>query len=54
MLVTALVPKIGYDQAAKVAKMAYEQEKSLKEMVLSLGLLDAETYDALVRPENMI
>jgi len=54
MLVTALVPAIGYDQAAKAARIAHVEEKSLKEVVLSLGLLDEATYDTLVRPENMI
>ena len=54
MLVTALVPTIGYDQAAKAARIAHVEEKSLKEVVLSLGLLDEATYDTLVRPENMI
>jgi len=54
MLVTALVPKIGYDQAARVAKQAHQEEKSLKEVVLSLGLMDEATFDALIRPEQMI
>ncbi|MBA3055608.1 MAG: class II fumarate hydratase [Sphingomonadales bacterium] len=54
MLVTALTPEIGYDNAAKIAKHAHEQGASLKEAALSLGLLDAATFDRLVRPENMV
>ena len=54
MLVTALNPKIGYDNAAKVAKKAHAEGTSLKEAALALGLLSAEEFDALVRPEKMI
>lgn len=54
MLVTALVPKIGYDQAAKVAKLAHEQEKSLKEVVLELKLMDEATFNDLMQPQKMI
>jgi fumarate hydratase, class II len=54
MLVTALNPKIGYDNAAKVAKKAYAEGKTLKEAAVELGLLTAEEFDAWVRPENMI
>ncbi|MEO1019928.1 MAG: class II fumarate hydratase, partial [Pseudomonadota bacterium] len=54
MLVTALNPKIGYDNAAKVAKKAYADGSSLKEAALALDFLTAEEFDALVRPETMI
>jgi fumarate hydratase, class II len=54
MLVTALNPKIGYDNAAKVAKKAYAEGTSLKEAALALGLLTAEEFDQLVRPEKML
>jgi fumarate hydratase, class II len=54
MLVTALAPKIGYDNAAKVAKKAYAEGTTLKEAALALGLLTAEEFDELVRPEKMI
>ena len=54
MLVTALNPKIGYDNAAKVAKKAHAEGSTLKEAALGLGLLTAEEFDRLVRPEQMI
>jgi fumarate hydratase class II len=54
MLVTALNPKIGYDNAAKVAKKAYAEGSSLKEAALALELLTAEEFDQLVRPEKML
>ncbi|GMU87637.1 MAG: fumarate hydratase class II [Ignavibacteriales bacterium] len=54
MLVTALNPHIGYDNAAKVAKKAHKENKTLKEVVVELGLLTAEQFDAYVRPEDMI
>ena len=54
MLVTALNPHIGYDNAAKVAKKAYADGSTLKEAALALGLLTAEQFDEWVRPENMI
>jgi len=54
MLVTALNPKIGYDNAAKVAKKAYAEGTSLKEAALALELLTAEEFDQLVRPERML
>jgi fumarate hydratase class II len=53
MLVTALNPIIGYDNAAKVAKKAHTERKSLREAALELGLLTAEEFDAAVRPEDM-
>jgi fumarate hydratase, class II len=54
MLVTALNPHIGYDKAAKVAKKAHADGSSLKEAAVALGLLTAEEFDELVRPENML
>ena len=54
MLVTALNPKIGYDNAAKVAKKAYADGTSLKEAAIELDLLTSEEFDELVRPEKMI
>jgi fumarate hydratase class II len=54
MLVTALNPHIGYDNAAKVAKYAHENNTTLKDAAVRLGLLDAESFDRLVRPEDMI
>ncbi|MFQ5451619.1 MAG: lyase family protein, partial [Nitrospinaceae bacterium] len=54
MLVTALNPHIGYDNAAKVAKNAYQENTSLKEAAVALGLMTAEEFDEKVRPEKMI
>jgi fumarate hydratase class II len=54
MLVTALNPHIGYDNAAKIAKAAWERGTTLKEEALRLGLLDAAKFDQVVRPEKMI
>lgn len=54
MLVTALNPHIGYDNAAKVAKKAHAENKTLKEAAIGLGLLTSEKFDEVVRPENMI
>ncbi|RMG48412.1 MAG: class II fumarate hydratase [Acidobacteria bacterium] len=54
MLVTALNPVIGYDNAAKVAKKAYAEGISLKEAAVALGLLTEEEFDRHVRPERMI
>ncbi|HSW86701.1 MAG TPA: class II fumarate hydratase [Rhabdochlamydiaceae bacterium] len=54
MLVTALNPKIGYDKAAKVAKLAFEENISLKEACLKLGFLSAEEFDRIVQPKKMI
>ena len=53
MLVTALNPIIGYDNAAKVAKKAHADGTTLREAALELGLLSAEEFDAAVRPEEM-
>ena len=54
MLVTALNSHIGYDNAAKVAKKAYQENSTLKDAALELGLLSAEQFDQWVRPENML
>src|SRR4051795_8638853 len=54
MLVTALAPEIGYDNAAKIAKYAHEKRLTLKEAGLELGLVDAETFDRVVRAEDMV
>ena len=54
MLVTALNPIIGYEKAAKVAKTAYQQNKTLKEVAVELGFITAEEFDAVVKPEQMI
>ncbi len=54
MLVTALNRKIGYENAAKVAKTAYKNDKSLRETAIELGLLSGEEFDALVKPEEMV
>ncbi|KAL2912289.1 hypothetical protein HK105_208204 [Polyrhizophydium stewartii] len=54
MLVTALNPYIGYDNAAKAAKKAHKEGTSLKEATVSLGLLTPEQFDQYVRPEQMI
>ncbi len=53
MLVTALNPIIGYDNAAKVAKKAHKEHTTLREAALELGLLTGEEFDAAVRPEDM-
>lgn len=53
MLVTALNPHIGYDNAAKIAKKAYNDGTTLKETAIELGLLTAEQFDEWVRPEDM-
>ena len=54
MLVTALAPEIGYDNATKVAKTAHRNGTTLKEEAIALGFVDAETFERVVRPENMI
>jgi fumarate hydratase class II len=53
MLVTALAPKIGYDNAAKVAHTAHHEHTSLRQASLKLGFLTGEEFDALVKPEDM-
>ena len=54
MLVTALNSTIGYDQAAKVAKQAHQDNTTLKEACLAMNLLDEATLDRLLDPSNMI
>ena len=54
MLVTALNPHIGYDNAAKIAKKAHKEGTTLKEAGIALGLLTAEQFDQWVRPETML
>ncbi len=54
MLVTALAPTIGYDNATKVAKTAHKNGTTLKEEAIALGFVDAATFDAVVRPEDMV
>ncbi|PJZ69964.1 class II fumarate hydratase [Leptospira perolatii] len=54
MLVTALNPHIGYDNAAKIAKNAHKKGSSLKESGIELGILNSEQFDQWVRPEKMI
>jgi fumarate hydratase class II len=54
MLVTALAPKVGYDNAAKIAKTAHKNGTTLREEALKTGLVTAEEFDRIVRPEDMI
>ncbi len=54
MLVTALNPHIGYDNAAKIAKKAHKEHTTLKEAGIALGLLTAEQFDQWIKPEDMI
>jgi fumarate hydratase class II len=54
MLVTALAPTIGYDNATTVAKTAHKNGTTLKEEAINLGFVDAETFEKVVRPEEMI
>ena len=54
MLVTALAPVIGYDNAAKIAKNAHEKGLTLKESGLALGLVDEAMFDQYVKPETMV
>ena len=54
MLVTALAPEIGYDNATKVAKTAHKNGTTLREEAVRLGFVDEETFDRVVRPEQMI
>ena len=54
MLVTALAPEIGYDNAAKIAKHAHHENLTLREAALALNLVDGETFDRLVSPADMI
>jgi fumarate hydratase class II len=54
MLVTALAPEIGYDNAAAIAKHAHKNKLTLKEAGLELGLIDEVTFDRVVKPEGMV
>ncbi|KAB2884784.1 MAG: class II fumarate hydratase [Albidovulum sp.] len=54
MLVTALAPTIGYDNATKVAKTAHKNGTTLREEAIALGFVDGETFDRIVRPELMV
>ena len=54
MLVTALSPHVGYENAAKIAKLAYAENITLKEATLRLGLMDEEKFDEVFHPEQMI
>jgi fumarate hydratase class II len=54
MLVTALNPHIGYENAAKIAKKAHKENKTLRQAALELGLLTNEQYDQWVRPQDMV
>jgi fumarate hydratase class II len=54
MLVTALNTHIGYENAAKIAKKAHKENKTLREAAVELGLLTSEQFDEWVRPEKMV
>ena len=54
MLVTALAPKIGYDNAAKIAKSALKNNSKLKDEALKLGLINEKEYDLIIDPIKMI
>ena len=54
MLVTALVPHIGYDKAAEIAKKAHREGTTLKEAAIASGHVTVQQFEAWVRPENMI
>ena len=54
MLVTALNPHIGYDNAAKIAKTAHQKGQTLKQTAVELGLVTAEQFDLWVKPEKMV
>lgn len=54
MLVTALVPHIGYDKSAEIAKKAHNENTTLKESALTLGYVTSEQFDEWVRPEDMV
>ena len=53
MLATALNPYIGYENAAKCAHKAFEEDISLREACTGLGYMDAETFDRVFHPEEM-
>jgi fumarate hydratase class II len=54
MLATALVPLVGYDVAAKIARKAHTENTSLRDAALAMGVLTAEQFDQAVRPEKMV
>jgi len=54
MLVTALAPHIGYDKAAAIAKAAHAKGISLREAAIASGTVNAQDYDRIVRPEDML
>ena len=54
MLVTALSPKVGYDNAARIAKKAYKNGTTLKEESIKSGLITEKEYDKIVNPKKMI
>ncbi|MBK5720974.1 class II fumarate hydratase [Dysgonomonas sp. Marseille-P4677] len=54
MLVTALNPRIGYNNAASIAKKAYNENKTLRQAAIESGYLSADEYDQWVKPENMV
>jgi fumarate hydratase class II len=54
MLVTALNPHVGYENAAKIAKKAHKENKTLREASIELGLLTGAQFDEWVRPEDMV
>jgi len=54
MLATALNPYIGYENAAKVVKKAYGENITLKKAAAKLGLMDEESFDRLIRPDQMV
>jgi fumarate hydratase class II len=54
MLVTALNPHIGYDNAARIAKHAHQTGTTLKQAAVELGLVSPEQFDQWVRPEKMV
>ncbi len=54
MLVTALAPEIGYDNATKVAKTAHKNKTTLKEEAIKLGFVDEKTFDRVVQPKDML
>lgn len=54
MLVTALAPRIGYDNAAEIAKRAFKNRSTLREEAVSGGFVSGEEFDRVVRPEDMI
>lgn len=54
MLVTALSPYIGYDNCAAAAKLAFRENKTLKEAVLQLGFMEEAEFDKVFHPEKMV